>query len=122
MSPDDPFAPYPAPPTVAPHTVRTLTDPADRRRAFDLFLGTLHHGPVTDDAWEAHGQAPDEHWLGVADPSGALVGSAYSFPTRLTLPGGARVPAAAVSGVGVRPDRTRAGRLTALMRAQLTAA
>lgn len=122
MSPDAPFAPHPAPPTAAPHTVRTLTDPADRRRAFDLFLGTLHHGPITDDAWEAHGQAAEEHWLGVTDPSGAIVGCAYSFPTRLTLPGGTRIPAAAVSGVGVRPDRTRAGRLTALMRAQLRAA
>ncbi|OLM18681.1 MULTISPECIES: GNAT family N-acetyltransferase [unclassified Pseudonocardia] len=106
----------------AQHDVRTLTDPAQRRAAYDLFLSTLHRGPAGDEAWEAHGHAGDEHWLGVVDPDGEIVGSANSFPSRLTLPGGARVPAAAVSGVGVRADRTRAGRLTALMRAQLTAA
>lgn len=105
----------------AQHDVRTLTDPAQRRAASDVFLGTLHRGPVGDEVWDAHGQAADEHWLGVyAD--GEIVGSANSFPTRLTLPGGARVPAAAVSAVGVRADSTRAGRLTALMRAQLAAA
>ncbi|MEJ8280781.1 GNAT family N-acetyltransferase [Pseudonocardia spirodelae] len=110
-------------PPASPHAVRTLTDPAERRRAFDLFLSTLHHGPLTDEAWEAHGHAPDEHWLGLdGDGPDDPVGSAYSFPTRLTLPGGAVVGAAAVSGVGVRPDRTRAGRLSALMRAQLAAA
>lgn len=106
----------------AEHDVRTLTDPAQRRAASDLFLGTLHHGPVSDEVWQAHGQAADEHWLGVHTADGEIVGSANSFPTRVTLPGGARVPAAAVSGVGVRADSTRAGRLTALMRAQLSAA
>nr|WP_255426553.1 GNAT family N-acetyltransferase [Pseudonocardia sp. C8] len=87
-----------------------------------MFLATVHHGPAGDDAWAAHGQSADEHWLGLRSTGGELVGTAYSFPTRLTLPGGARVGAAAVSGVGVRADSTRAGRLTALMRAQLGAA
>lgn len=104
------------------HDVRTLTDPADRRAASDVFHGTLHRGPVSDEVWEAHGQAADEHWLGVYTADGEIVGSANSFPTRLTLPGGAGVAAAAVSSVGVRADSTRAGRLTALMRAQLSAA
>ena len=35
------------------------------------------------------------------------------------MPGGAVLPLAAVTGVGVRADRTRRGLLTALMRAQL---
>lgn len=104
------------------HVVRTLTDPAERRASLDLFRAALHIGPVPDEAWERHGHSADEHWLGVHTGGGDLAGSAFSFPTRLTLPGGARVPAAAVSGVGVRPDRTRAGRLSALMRAQLGAA
>ncbi|SFM83953.1 Predicted acetyltransferase [Pseudonocardia ammonioxydans] len=104
------------------HAVQPLTDPADRRAAWDLFLATVHQPPSTEDAWQAHGQSADEHWLGVRTADGELAGSAYSFPTRLTLPGGARVDAAAVSGVGVRADHTRAGRLSALMRAQLAAA
>ncbi|MEV1290859.1 GNAT family N-acetyltransferase [Pseudonocardia sp. NPDC049635] len=106
----------------AEHDVHVLTDPADRRAAYEAFVRTLHRGPVQDAAWEAHGQSPDEHWLGVRGTDGELVGSAFSFPTRLTLPGAGRVDAAAVSAVGVRADHTRAGRLTALMRAQLTAA
>ncbi|WP_158092121.1 MULTISPECIES: GNAT family N-acetyltransferase [Pseudonocardia] len=106
----------------AEHHVQVLTDPADRRAAYDVFVRTLHRGPVQEADWESHGQSPDEHWLGVRGADGEMVGSAFSFPTRLTLPGGGRVPAAAVSAVGVRADHTRAGRLTALMHAQLTAA
>ncbi|MFP5069949.1 GNAT family N-acetyltransferase [Pseudonocardia nantongensis] len=104
------------------HDVRTLTDPADRRAATDLFRASVHAGPIGDAVWERHGHAADEHWLGARTDDGELAGTAFSFPTRLTLPGGTRVPAAAVSAVGVRADRTRAGRLSALMRAQLTAA
>lgn len=104
------------------HDVRPLTDPAQRRAAVDLFRASLHIGPVGDEAWERHGHGADEHWLGARTGAGELAGTAFSFPTRLTLPGGARVPAAAVSGVGVRADLTRAGRLSALMRTQLAAA
>ncbi|MFP5021231.1 GNAT family N-acetyltransferase [Pseudonocardia phyllosphaerae] len=104
------------------HDVRTLTDPAELRAAAELFRHTLHVGPMPDAAWERHGPADDEHTLGVFTTGGELAGTAYSFPSRLTVPGGARIPAAAVSGVGVRADRTREGRLGALMWAQLSAA
>lgn len=104
------------------HGVRTLDDPIERRAALDLFRGTIHRGPVSDREWQQHALATDEHWLGVFTGDGEPAGTASSFPTRLTLPGGARVPAAAVTAVGVRPDLTRAGRLSALMRAQLAAA
>ncbi|ANY09127.1 GNAT family N-acetyltransferase [Pseudonocardia sp. HH130630-07] len=104
------------------HDVRDLTDPADRRAAYAVFEGSLLRGSSSDEDWAAHGQAADEHWLGVYTADGEVAGCANSFPTRLTLPGGDRVPAAAVSAVGVRADATRAGRLSALMRAQLTAA
>jgi len=106
----------------AEHDVAVLTDPADRRAAYEVFRRTLHRGPVPEADWESHGQSPDEHWLGVRGADGELVGSAFSFPSRLTLPGGGRIDAAAVSAVGVRADHTRAGRLTALMRTQLGAA
>lgn len=49
-----------------------------------------------------------------------LIGTARSTDAELVVPGGARIPLAAVTGVGVRVDRTRRGVLTALMRRQLT--
>jgi predicted acetyltransferase len=52
-------------------------------------------------------------------PAGRLAGVATSFPARTAVPGGAALPTAAVSRVGVRADRTRRGLLTALMHAQL---
>lgn len=48
-----------------------------------------------------------------------MVGTACSFPTPLTVPGGATVPAAAVTGVAVIPTHLRRGAMTAMMRAQL---
>jgi predicted acetyltransferase len=48
-----------------------------------------------------------------------MIGTAYSFPTPITTPGGATVTAAAVTSVVVLPTHTRRGALTAMMRAQL---
>jgi len=50
---------------------------------------------------------------------GELVGTATSFAADLAVPGGAPVPSAAVTRVGVLPTHTRRGILTALMAAQL---
>jgi predicted acetyltransferase len=50
---------------------------------------------------------------------GQLIGGADSYTSWLTVPGGARVPHAAVTHVGVLPTHTRQGALTALLRAQL---
>jgi predicted acetyltransferase len=44
-----------------------------------------------------------------------IVGTFRSFPTPLTLPGGARVPVNAVSGVSVRPTHRRRGTLGRMM-------
>jgi len=44
-----------------------------------------------------------------------IVGTYRSFSTRLTLPGGARVPADAVSAVAVRPTHRRRGLLTRMI-------
>jgi predicted acetyltransferase len=53
------------------------------------------------------------------DADGRLAGSAYAFPTPLTVPGGGEVPCGAVSAVGVLPTHRRRGHLTGLMKAQL---
>lgn len=50
---------------------------------------------------------------------GVMVGTADSATSGLILPGGRRVPHAAVTHVGVLPTHTRRGILTALMRHQL---
>ncbi|MFD3745241.1 GNAT family N-acetyltransferase [Nocardia sp. NPDC058633] len=50
---------------------------------------------------------------------GRLVGTAESYTSWLVAPGGARLPHAAVTHVGVLPTHTRRGVLTALLRRQL---
>jgi predicted acetyltransferase len=55
----------------------------------------------------------------VAFEDGVMVGGALAAGFRVTVPGGGQVPAAGVTGVGVRPTHRRRGITTALMRAQL---
>lgn len=50
---------------------------------------------------------------------GETIGTASAFAFRLSVPGGALVPAAGVSLVSVRPTHRRRGVLTAMMRRQL---
>lgn len=50
---------------------------------------------------------------------GAVVGTARSWAADVTVPGGAEVPAAAVTAVTVMPTHRRRGLLTEMMRAQL---
>ncbi|MFE9632931.1 GNAT family N-acetyltransferase [Streptomyces sp. NPDC006463] len=59
-----------------------------------------------------------ERSLGVWDGA-TCVGSAGSFRFRLSVPGGAIVPAAGVTTVGVSPTHRRRGVLSSLMRRQL---
>ncbi|ROO84237.1 putative acetyltransferase [Actinocorallia herbida] len=56
--------------------------------------------------------------FGVFD-GGTLVGTTDSYTSWLAVPGGARVPHAAVTHVGVLPTHTRRGIVRALMRRQL---
>lgn len=55
----------------------------------------------------------------VAIDDGRMVGGTMASSLRLTVPGGAQVQAAGVTGVGVQPTHRRRGINTALMRAQL---
>jgi predicted acetyltransferase len=99
------------------HTVGPL-DPAELRSACDLFRSSLHVKGTTDEEWNVAERAYQPgRTLGAFDTE--LIGTARSFDAELTVPGFRRVPMAAVTGVGVRPDRTRRGVLTELMRAQL---
>ncbi|SDM20785.1 GNAT family N-acetyltransferase [Allokutzneria albata] len=100
------------------YRIRVL-DEDEKRAAQDLFLGSLHAAPVTDEMWEYSSAGyPAERCFG-AFREGRIVGSAQSFAATMAVPGGAVLPLAAVSRVGVRADHTRRGVMTELMRAQL---
>jgi predicted acetyltransferase len=89
------------------------------RAAHDLFLAALHHKPASDELWDVlrdfyvadrtHGAFDGER----------QVGTAAAFTGSLTVPGGAILPMAGVTYVGVRSDYRRRGALTGMMRAQL---
>lgn len=108
---------------MSPH-VRILR-PDEYRTAHTLFGQALHAAPADDERWaRSSALYVDGRTFGVdGDPAAGgapvLAGTAMSFPTRLTVPGGESVPMAAVTRVGVRADHTRRGILSALMRAQL---
>ena len=93
--------------------------PGELRAAHDLIAGTLHRRPLDDAAWERRraGYAPGRTF-GVLEGD-RVVATTTSFPSSTAVPGGAVLPLAAVTRVGVRADRTRRGLLTALMAAQL---
>ncbi|HEU0130524.1 MAG TPA: GNAT family N-acetyltransferase [Mycobacteriales bacterium] len=99
-----------------PVEVRTITEPE---------IPALQHQVET-----AFGADPDPDelaaWRPLIEPDrtlgafdgGDLVGTAAAFTFDMTVPGGP-VPAAGVTGVGVRATHRRQGILTALMRRQL---
>jgi predicted acetyltransferase len=105
---------------VSDYTVRLLR--ADEHRAAnELFRASLHTPDPSDEEWTCaqHAYQPGRA-LGAFDTAlTPLIGTARSFDAELTVPGGKRVVLGAVTGVGVRADRTRRGVLTELMRAQL---
>jgi predicted acetyltransferase len=100
--------------------VKTL-EPGDFRGAHTLFRAAVHHPPLDDVGWQqvCGSFLPGRAFGGYSD--GVLVGTTMSTKMLMTVPGGAVVPSAAVSRVGVRADHTRRGALSALMREQLTA-
>ncbi len=101
--------------------VKIIADDAELRAAHRIFRAALHVRPADDKAWEFARTTfpPGRTFGGYVD--GSLAGCAMSFPMPMTVPGGAVVPAAAVTRVGVRADRRRRGVLTAVMREQLAA-
>jgi predicted acetyltransferase len=74
--------------------------------------------PKDEDVERARKVMPVDRVLAAWD-SGRPIGVAASWPFELTVPGGASVPAAGVTWVGVLPTHRRRGILTELMRRQL---
>jgi predicted acetyltransferase len=86
------------------------------RTASTVFRESLHEKPLDDEQWAT--------WRGAYEPGrtyGAfagetMIGTVASFATTMTVPGGAVLPMAAVTAVGVRADHRRRGALTGMMR------
>jgi predicted acetyltransferase len=96
---------------------RVLTDLSDVARAAAVFwrsmvglppLGEIDPVPTIEQG----------RFLGAFDGR-EIVGCAGSYTSLLTVPGGKKIPQAAVTLVGVLPTHTRRGILTELMRRQL---
>jgi predicted acetyltransferase len=103
---------------VADHDIRVL-DESNVRDAHTLFRDALHLGRAPDEMWE---RVKDSYQPGRtfgAFHGDELVGTTQSWQASLAVPGGAEIPMAAVSRIGVRADWTRRGVLSALLRHQL---
>ena len=97
--------------------VRTITD--DEVEAFTraINLGFNNHARPDEAELRRGGIQIDRTHAAFA--GGEMIGAARSFPTTLTLPGGATVPVGAVTNVAVVPTHRRQGALTGMMAAQL---
>ncbi|MFJ5829877.1 GNAT family N-acetyltransferase [Streptomyces sp. NPDC093089] len=96
-----------------------VLDPNDWDRWFevlDLAFGGLHEPPDARELWRDLTEC--ERSLGAWDGD-LCVGTAGAFSFRLTVPGGALVPAAGVTMVSVAGTHRRRGILTSMMRRQL---
>jgi predicted acetyltransferase len=99
-------------------TIRTLDE-----SSADAFIGLDDAAfSVRSDLSRRAATVATTEWprlLGAFDPDGVLCGAAGAFSQTLTLPGGARVPVAGVTAVGVLPTHRRRGVLRTLMAHQL---
>jgi predicted acetyltransferase len=100
--------------------IRVLTDEAQYRAHHGLFLRAMHWSPVPDEKWEVIRQTYEPGRTHAAFEGEEMVGTTQTFGSSMVVPGGAVVPHAAVSRVGVRADYTRRGVLSDLMREQLS--
>lgn len=100
------------------YDVRAL-EPSEIRSANALFLAALQLEQIAEErASAAEALNSPDRTLGAHDGD-TLVATAAAFPCTMAVPGGAGVPAACVTRVGVRADHTRRGILSAMMHAQL---
>lgn len=94
-----------------------VTAPEERRAAVDVFRAALLFPPSSDADWEKPNVL--DSWTGCHSVSawdGALcVGHAASFHLTTVVPGGATLPTAGVTRIGVRQTHRRRGVLTGAM-------
>lgn len=100
--------------------IRVLTDEAQFRAHSTLFRRAMHWSAASDDMWAIIHPSYEPGRALAAFEGDEMVGTTQSFGSSMVVPGGAVVPQAAISRVGVRADYTRRGVVTALMREQLS--
>ncbi|MFS8098856.1 GNAT family N-acetyltransferase [Lentzea alba] len=100
--------------------IRVLNDEAQFRAHTSVFRRAMHWGPPTDEQWEVVRPSYEPGRALAAFDGDEMIGTTMSFGSSILVPGGAVLPHAAISRVGVRADYTRRGVLTALMREQLS--
>jgi predicted acetyltransferase len=89
------------------------------RIAGDTFRAALLSGPINDENFaRTAGTWDDSDWFGAFEQE-VCVGHVGAFRFDTTIPGGARLPTAGYTRVGVLPTHTRRGLLTRLMTASL---
>ncbi|SER30453.1 GNAT family N-acetyltransferase [Actinokineospora terrae] len=98
--------------------IRTLAD-TEWRESLALFRAALHVTPPTDEQWAVGSRSYEPGRTLGAFCGDTLAGTAFAWSSDLLVPGGAVVPMAAVTRVGVRSDFRRRGVLRELMRRQL---
>jgi predicted acetyltransferase len=96
--------------------VRT-TRPEEYRATADAFCLALLTAPPNDEQWERSAPSWDEMISYSAWDGDRCVGHAGQFLVDTTVPGGTRLPTAAVTRVGVMSSHRRQGLATGLMRA-----
>ncbi|MDT7783741.1 MAG: hypothetical protein QOF58_2160 [Pseudonocardiales bacterium] len=99
--------------------IRVLTDEAQFRTHTAVFRRAMHMQVPNDEQWQVVLPSYEPGRVLAAFDGDEMIGTTQSYGSSLVVPGGAVVPHAAVSRVGVRADYTRRGVLTALMREQL---
>lgn len=96
--------------------IRPLTTPDEVNAAFRVFLRAMVGLPFRD--LDASQLTEPGRYLGALDGT-EIVGGADSYPGWLVVPGGARVPHAAVTHIGVLPTHRRRGIVRELVAHQL---
>ena len=106
-------------PVVSPSPVRPI-EPDEVGTWLGIIYTALMRGePDPELVGVYHSSTDLARCIAAVDADGRLCGTARAFATELTVPGGAAVPAAAVSSVGVLPTHRRQGHLRRLMDHQL---
>jgi predicted acetyltransferase len=102
-------------PPRSPATIRVIRD--DELVDWVAAFGTAFYVWPTDPQASAEARRPTidlARTIGAFDGD-TIVGTFRTFPTKLTLPGGARIDVSAVTSVSVRPTHRRRGTLTRLI-------
>ncbi|POX53535.1 GNAT family N-acetyltransferase [Streptomyces sp. Ru71] len=102
-----------------PSTELRVLRPGDWERWYDTLLRAFGGATESDEERALWRELTEYDRCLAAWEGGAVVGTAGAFSFRMTVPGGAPVPAAGVTMVSVAATHRRRGVLTSMMRRQL---